>query len=775
MRRKLLVSLGFIQAVLLMLGVLVIGFIWTLHFHHQALSRAEAVESKAEEHLNLAIIVAENLRQLIDRAKAIGRVIGTEGDVTPSERWSLSRVLAEDPVFNRLSIYAADGTLMFSSHSQNLPRLPVPWLAEVAKRTDRFGFKPFFPVSFSAGERQGLFPNWRMPLLLPLVDRSQQGLDRIVLIDMDIGYLASLYQHIELGRTGLIQVLDASGKERLRADGSGVIFGGPPLIADGASMPDTPAGRYVSVSAGNIYQSLYSHLPEHAVSVVVSQQQHEILSPLQARQSRQLWLNLTMTGVILASVFWMIYMLGRQQVSLDALQKAQLENQGLIARLEEEHERSSHAASTDHLSGLFNRRQFIEVATRGLKLQRSRRRLLAILFIDLDRFKTINDTLGHKTGDLLLQAVAGRIRRMLEPGDQAARFGGDEFVVMLAGDRSEQQITAWVDTLAERLCATYSLEGRELNTSPSIGIAICPRDAQDIDELIRCADAAMYSAKQAGRGQYRFFDPSLNLTNIEAFHIEQALGEALKKHQFILHYQPQIRLDSMSIVGYEALVRWQHPEFGLLYPDRFIEIAERSGFIVPMGLEILQMACRQLAQWRDQGIATCLSVNVSALQLHQPDFSNLVLAELERFDLDPRMLDLEITETAILDREGLSIAHLETLKAAGIGISLDDFGKGYAGFAHLQSLPVSKLKIDRSLIAQLTNSHDDSLIVSSTITLAQRLSLQVVAEGVETREQVVCLKLAGCDIAQGYHFSRPVPPEQLADLDPSFRVAAVSN
>jgi predicted signal transduction protein with EAL and GGDEF domain len=360
---------------------------------------------------------------------------------------------------------------------------------------------------------------------------------------------------------------------------------------------------------------------------------------------------------------------------------------------------------------------------------------------------------------------------MLEPDDEAARFGGDEFVVLLAGERTEDQIDAWVRTLVQKLSAVYSLNEHELTTSPSVGVSICPRDGQDVEGLIRSADAAMYSAKRAGRGQYRFFDPSLNVADVEEFILEQTFGSALKERQFVLHYQPQIRLDSMQVDSYEALVRWEHPEFGLLYPDRFIPLAERSGFIIALGWEVLRLACETLALWHAQGRDLRLAVNVSAIQLHPADFSDRILSKLARYGIDPRRMELEITETTLLDTEGRAIKHLQRLRDAGMNISLDDFGKGYAGFAHLQALPLTTLKIDRTLIAPLSNSPDDSPIVSSTIILAKRLGLEVVAEGVETREQVVCLKLAGCDVAQGYHFSRPLSAEQLRDYSPFIEAA----
>ena len=668
-------------------------------------------------------------------------------------------MLADDPVIKRITLYGPNGQQRYSSHSSEPQQLPKPWVEQLNEHIGRYGLKPILPRLLSLAEESAQ-PDWRLPFLLPLADPMTGLLDGILLVQLDIGYLVGLFQHVDLGSTGLVRLLDDHGNERLRISGSGMVIGGGPLHP---SVPDNNklAGRLSQFIGGDKYQSLYRRDEQRGFSVTVSQNEMEILASSRLAYSQQLWLNLSMTVLLLAGLLWIWRVLDKCQEAFCELEKTQQINQNLILHLEEAHKHSSHAAATDHLSGLHNRRQFMEVTAQVLADQRVRRRLTAILFIDMDRFKSINDSLGHKIGDLLLQAVAGRIQRLLEPGDEASRFGGDEFVVLLAGERSEEQINAWVRVLVQKLSATYALDGQEVNTSPSVGVSICPRDGQDIDSLIRSADAAMYSAKQAGRAQYRFFDPSLNLADIHAFTLEQAFGSALAERQFVLHYQPQIRLDTQQVLGYEALVRWDHPEFGLLYPDRFIDLAERSGFIVELGWEVLRLACEALSGWDAQGRKTRLAVNVSALQLRQADFAARLLSELQQYAIAPQRLELEITETTILDPEGTAVAHLHTLRDAGLGISLDDFGRGYAGFAHLHSLPLSKLKIDRSLIAPLSNSHDDSPIVSSTIILAKRLGLEVVAEGVETREQVVCLKLAGCDIAQGYHFSRPLSLPQL--------------
>lgn len=755
------VSLRHVRRAVVALGVVVLGFIWIMQQHHDQRVYNERLRTEGAEHLNLGVVAAQNIRQIAARARALGSIYRVEMQTEDTASNELVRLLASDPVFNRISVYDHQGQLLFASAYAVLKQLPEQWLQQfVAQAAEEVIMPNVTPQS--AASMTG--PNWRLPFLVPLSGPGPEA--RIMLVELDVGYLLNLYRHIDLGQTGFIQLLDEHGREYLRADASG-------LIIEGAEVAPPPpsgesAGVYRSSSAQRTYHSAFQRVQQHDLTVVIHKELAEVLAPYQAGKSRQWLINIFVSIAIILCVLWMLRLLHHQQQALGNLQRSQREKQRLIESLEEAHERSSRAASTDHLSGLYNRRQFIDVAGSVLIKQRNKRRLMAILFIDLDRFKSINDTLGHRIGDLLLQAVAGRITRLLKTGDLAARFGGDEFVVLLAGDRTEQEIVNWVTELTQRLSALYQLEGSEVHTSPSVGIAICPRDAQDMDTLLRHADAAMYSAKRAGRGQYRFYDPSLNVVDVEEFRLEQGLRDALEQHQFVLHYQPQIALDSMGIAGYEALVRWKHPEFGLIYPDRFIPIAERSGFIISLGNEVIELACAQLAEWAAAGRTVRVSVNVSALQLSQSNFSDIVLDALQRHGLDPAQLELEITETAILEQQQIAINSLERLRDAGLCISLDDFGKGYAGFAHLSALPVNKLKIDRSLIAELSNSHDDSLIVSSTITLAKRLSLQVVAEGVETPEQVVYLRLAGCDIVQGYHFSRPLHVNQVDEFENLF-------
>ncbi len=761
--------LNVVQLIMILLGVVMIGFIWALFISQSVSSREEVLAARLSENRNLALIISESLKQMTDRARAMGSLAGDEAEVGAINRERLLTLLAEDPVFNRLAIYNPQGELRYASHPGSARRKIFGWVNKLDGHVKRFGFIPVMPPKQLDPAQANNQPTWRLPFLVPVGKPGTQRVARWILVELDIGYLSSLLQHVELGDGGFLQVRDANGDEWMRADTSGVIVGGealPDLAPTSGDRVSTSSG--VVELAGKRHQYVVAGRTNHGFSVVIAQPYGYILGSLENDQSQQLLVNALMTLLVAGIVTGLLRVLKQQQDALNALKRSERRNQELIERLEGEHARTTRVASIDHLSGLYNRRQFLDVAVDALTSQRRQRRLSALLFIDLDRFKSINDSLGHHIGDLLLQAVAGRIQHRLASEDIAARFGGDEFVVFMGGDRSEADIELWVSGLVSHLSAAYKLDGIELNNSPSVGVSISPRDGQSIDELIRGADAAMYSAKRAGRGQHRFFDQSLNLHNeIEEFHLEQAFAEALRNREFVLHYQPQVCLDSMEIVGYETLVRWQHPEFGLLFPDRFIPVAEQTGFIIPLGLEVIRLACAQLVEWQHDGLeAGRLAVNVSPIQLSEPEFCEQVRGLISDHGLERDMLELEVTETAILDARAME--NLHCLKDAGILLSLDDFGTGYSGLAHLEAVPVYKLKIDRSLISRISNSHDDSPVVSSTITLAKRMNLQVVAEGVETPEQLVHLKVAGCDIAQGYHLSRPMPAADVPGFQASF-------
>jgi diguanylate cyclase (GGDEF)-like protein len=388
--------------------------------------------------------------------------------------------------------------------------------------------------------------------------------------------------------------------------------------------------------------------------------------------------------------------------------------------------------------------------------------MLALLFLDLDMFKNVNDSLGHPVGDALLQRVAEAMEAQIRAADSIARLGGDEFVVLME-DIEDPNAAA---TLARRLLGTlanpFKVQSRELYITASIGISIYPVDGTDMDTLLSNADVAMYQAKDQGRNTYRFFEPAMTEGALERLRLENALRGALARGELRLEYQPQFRLDDGCMHGVEVLARWQHPEFGEVSPGRFIPIAEESGMIVELGSWVLEAACRQLAAWDEAGfLVPRLAVNLSMQQLERRDLTDQVIAALRRTGVEPDRLELEVTETMLMRHAERVIANLEDLRALGITLAVDDFGSGFSSMIYLKRLPISRLKIDKTFIDQVTRDPADDAIARAIITLGRGLGLDVLAEGVETEEQADFLRREGCAEAQGYLFGQPMTADEL--------------
>jgi diguanylate cyclase (GGDEF)-like protein/PAS domain S-box-containing protein len=428
-------------------------------------------------------------------------------------------------------------------------------------------------------------------------------------------------------------------------------------------------------------------------------------------------------------------------------------------------DRIAYLAHHDVLTGLPNRFSLEERLEQALVTARRSQGHIAVMFIDLDRFKVINDSLGHHIGDLLLVAVADRLRQTLRECDIVARIGGDEFVVVASGRDIMQFAAQLAKKLLLELGAPYLIDGHSLHTTPSIGISLYPSDGESADALMQCADTAMYHAKEQGRNNVQFFTSEMNRLVGEQLKLEQDLHLALTQGQMYLCYQPQFSSRSQNIVAVEALVRWQHPELGLIPPLRFISIAEESGQMVELGLWILDEACRQLAGWRAIGISHVrMAINISAQQLASSSFVDDVAQTLARYSLKGGDLELEITESVAMRDPTLAIRHLNALRNLGIMLAIDDFGTGYSSLAYLKLLPVHCLKLDRSFVHDIGTFENDGAISGATIALAHSLGLNVVAEGVETQQQSDFLSQQGCDLLQGFHFSRPERAERITEL-----------
>ena len=419
----------------------------------------------------------------------------------------------------------------------------------------------------------------------------------------------------------------------------------------------------------------------------------------------------------------------------------------------------------DQLTQLPDRVLFNQQLVRSISMAAAQDTMLGVAFLDLDRFKNINDTLGHEAGDCLLQQVAKRLKGCLRGYDVVARWGGDEFTLLLSNLRSAEDVSSIAERLLRRLSAPFQIQGEELFVTASLGIALAPYDGEDGQTLLRNADAAMYQAKSRGRNNYQVYFEEINANARTQLNLETDLRKAVDNHELFLCYQPQVDLSSGRWIGLEALIRWQHPTLGLISPAKFIPIAEDTGLIEPIGYWVLQAACVQYGRWQKMGMPKIrLAVNLSAHQFHRSYLVRSILQVLKATNFDPRYLELEVTESAAMHDVGFAIGLLEKLSRAGMQIAMDDFGTGYSSLSVLKHFPLDTIKIDRSFVMDLVDSPKDAAIASTIIALAKGLNFKVLAEGIETPEQAAVLTDMGCDYAQGYWFSRPLTVQRIDEL-----------
>jgi diguanylate cyclase (GGDEF)-like protein/PAS domain S-box-containing protein len=424
-----------------------------------------------------------------------------------------------------------------------------------------------------------------------------------------------------------------------------------------------------------------------------------------------------------------------------------------------------HLAYHDVLTGLPNRVLFEERLRMELAQAKRGRQKVAVMCLDLDRFKIVNDTVGHTGGDQLLQEVAREFAEAIREGDTVSRVGGDEFTFLLPGIEHVEDAAVVAERVLHVIRHPRTIGGQEFRVTTSIGITIFPRDGEDVESLLRNADTAMYRAKERGRDNFQVYTPAMKATLLETLALENDLSHALEREELVVHYQPVMEIQSGRIVGAEALLRWQHPGRGLVGPDEFIPLAEETGLIVPIGEWVLHTACLQAGAWNDSGLGPLrITVNVSARQVEHPGLVPLVARVLEETRLPPQFLHLELTEGAVMRHVESVISTLSELRALGIGISVDDFGTGYSSLGYLKRFPIDTIKIDRSFVGDVTTDHNDAAIVSTVIAMARSLKLRVIAEGVETQPQLDFLRQAECDEFQGFLLSRAVPAEAFERL-----------
>jgi diguanylate cyclase (GGDEF)-like protein len=428
-------------------------------------------------------------------------------------------------------------------------------------------------------------------------------------------------------------------------------------------------------------------------------------------------------------------------------------------------EQIQYLAYHDGLTSLPNRSLFSKLLNHGISQAHRRKKELAVLFIDLDRFKNINDTLGHDAGDTLLKEIGQRLKQCLRDSDTVARLGGDEFVVLLEELDDQKHVSVVAHKIQTSLVMPFATLGQEFHVTASIGISTYPTDGEDEQTLMKNADIAMYRAKEEGKNNFQFYSKELNEHSLERLTMESNLRRALERNEFRLHYQPKIDLRSGQITGVEALLRWQHPDLGMVAPAQFITMAEETGLIVPIGKWVLQTACRQNKAWQDQGLPRLsMAVNLSARQFSDENLLQDITSIVKESEMDPTLLELEITESMLMLNVEKAIRTLDALNEMGIRLAIDDFGTGYSSLSTLKRFPINSIKVDRSFIRDLPGGADDQSITEAIIAMGRTLSMTVIAEGVETKEQADYLRAQSCDEYQGFYFKKAMPADELAML-----------
>lgn len=737
--------------------VVVLSVFWGLTGKHLR-SQLEQVENATKlQQAGLATIVSENLRQVLEKAQLMS-VVALQG-LQDKGPWlqQMNQMLERDRVFVRFTLFDQQLRVLAGSDPQpeSLANLLAYQQGNCAAGRGAF-------VLHGKDLKRTQEQAWQVPLLLCVADASgvSQG---YLLLQMDMGYFLRLYQDVDLGESGSLHLLAPDGGIVAAMTGGGLLAHHQAAqISDFRHVPEGAGEANFDWPLGTERLANFHRAKYIPLTAVVSREWKEIRAA-HAQYAKRSWVFLgAISALTILATLLLLRTMHRRVHLFEALAKADHDKQELIAQLESEKQRALDLAACDHLTGLHNRRMFHELVSSHLALARRSPKHYALLYLDLDRFKHVNDTLGHHVGDALLQAVAQRLRNMLRSSDIIARMGGDEFAVLVTAMESTEDMDVLAAKLVAGLSAPYEgIAPTTLHTSPSIGIAFFPRDGHDVDVLCRHADTAMYASKKAGRNRFTYYERISNIDSERSYRLARQLPGAIEDDQLLLHFQPKVRLEDRVIVGFEALVRWQHPELGLIYPGDFISLAEEHGHIEALGEWVMQACCRQIAAWRMQGVdVKPIAFNVSPLQLRDSAFPLRLATTLQHYGVRASEVEVEITESCLVEPVGVATRVLNQLQQMGVVIGLDDFGTGFSSLSQIRSLPINIIKLDKSFVNELRSSNEAGVLVTSIITLAHNLKIQVVAEGVELMDQLVYLKTAGCDVAQGYFLSRPVPAQQ---------------
>jgi len=626
---------------------------------------------------------------------------------------------------------------------------------------------------------------------------SKPELKGYLVVTMGLDFIAEQVHANRIGKQGVVFLIERNGTILFHPEGA----------LNGTHLDPLLLAKLLT----NVAPSVFNGAHQGEASVFSSRAVHDDLLLVGVLPERELLADsrelgsaifwITILSVLLSSFFllvslrrllvlpvhhlmWVAREIGRGNLtpeigvtSQDELGRLATTIQDMGRSLEQSHDKVRHLAYHDSLTGLPNRLMFREYLQHMIGMARRENNIMAVLFLDLDNFKRVNDTLGHQVGDLLLKEMSDRLSSVLrdedvifrhdnnETAEILARLGGDEFIILLPRIELADDAARVASRILELMKQPFKINGHELYNGTSIGITLYPEDGTEANELVKRADVAMYHAKEEGRNNYQFYSEELNASSLEHMTMENKLRHALDNDELELHYQPQIESETGRIVGFEALLRWNNPELGMVRPDKFIPVAEAGGLILPVGEWVLRQACQQNREWQLAGLPEVfVSVNVSGVQFQRQELIPIIQTALQETGLDPSFLEIEVTETALMQFKQDVIDKLSAMKSIGLSISMDDFGTGYSSLNYLRMFPIDKLKIDRSFVTDMESNQQDAGIVSAILSIAANLGLQTTAEGVETPGQLAMMQKGGCDYIQGFLFSKPVPAKDIPKL-----------
>jgi diguanylate cyclase (GGDEF)-like protein len=742
-----------------LLAAVLIAVIWYLALTRIGHEERLEVRDAFNDNRHISALVEANLSEVLGKTALYAdlslALLSGEQNIAAH----LSPLMTGDRAYLKIVLFDAAGKLRYSSAR----RQSEAELEETVQSTTQ-GLRNIPPQGqVAVGRPLTKTGTWSVPIIAGLWRGGRSS--GVLVAVLDLGYFLQLFQKADLQPGSRIELLNADGYQLVESNGGTISAGRDYTGSDYLRfLRSGKSGAEVILRTGDPSPSVsaFRRLDDYPLIVVVSQESESVLAGFRLRRDAYLGWASSASFLLAVSAGLLGWLADRRRRTHHTLVLSEAENRKLIAQLEDEKTRTYKLASQDHLTGLPNRLLFTELARSHILRARRSRKRHAVMFIDLDRFKMINDTLGHHIGDLLLIEVARRFRACVRESDVVARFGGDEFVLLINDADSVDSFKDMASKIIAAIKEPFALDGHSMETTPSIGIAIYPTDGDEIDLLLRHADEAMYAAKAAGRGTYRFHDIERNQHALRSAELLQGLQRAVREDQFVVHYQPRVAVRNFEVLGLEALVRWQHPEHGLIYPNEFITQAEEHDLIDLLGAWVIDTVCKQIADWQSRGVPLVpVAINVSAKQFRHEDLATKVTDARNRHNVPADMLELEITESCLIDRPEHVVRILTNLVAQGIKVSLDDYGTGFASLSYLKTMPVYAVKIDRSFIREILNDSNDATIVASITTLAHNLRLVVVAEGVETKSQLVHLKTIGCDQVQGYYFQRPVAASEI--------------